>query len=230
MLEMRTTMMHRPLAGTAIFAFALLVTMAVAACSTDETDIWGSPNESVTPSVPGPAEADITAVLKSLPVFPSAQQSDGASLEAGYPAGGPVAPGLTGFYVTPEAVTVDDVVSFFETELPKAGWEKAAAPWTYGEEGTATETIVFSFSNADKSLRLTITVPLVHKDLPRGVRVVNLNITPKDIDPFASPVGPGIDSTPPPMATGEPGGTHAPRPSGTQKPVSETIPVPTSTR
>ncbi len=182
---------------TPIAILALVSSLVISGCSDESEKLPSS-----SPNASENTDEDPVTALKSLPVFPSAQLSDGTPIKGEYPADNPVAPNLTGFYVASDSTTVEDIESFFANELPGEGWQEEGPPWVLGKEGTSVETVIYQFVR--DNVRLTIQIPLVHKDEPRGVRVVNLLVAPKDENPFASPIATGIDSTPPPTPTFEP--------------------------
>lgn len=114
-------------------------------------------------------------------------------------------------------------MSFFAEELPKDGWEEEKAPYNEvsDKEGAHSEWVIWSFVRND--LRLSIIVPLTHKDAPDGVSIVQLMLAPKSIPFNSAPVATPIDATPLPIKPIEtPDTGSAPSPSGNSDAASPT--------
>lgn len=218
-----------------ISAFLLLFVSMPVACSGGTEP----PVNSATPTPKsggygggGRPSEEFVAVLRSLPVFPGAQLANGDSVEGQYPTGGSTGGNLTtGFFVAAGSVTPEEITGFFAKELPKSGWYEEARPWTYGgeKEGAVVRTVIYSFLHQSNGLRLAVSIPLVHKDAPDGVSNVNIDLMPKDTPFFSSPIATPIDTTPIPTPDLGPSTTPGLQPSGTEKPVIETHPAPTTT-
>jgi hypothetical protein len=188
-----------PLSGLVL---ATVSVIAAVGCSNGGDESFGTASSSPSPTLApvsqegGPPPANLTAVLRTLPVYPAAILPDGR-----HPDGGSMGDNLmTGFNVPP-GTSVDDVVSFFAGHLALAGWQQEAEPSTEtsNKAGSFSETVIWRLVNDD--FRLGIIIPLTHKDAPSGVTNVELVLVPKEIQIFGSPVATAIDSTPPPGPT-----------------------------